>query len=198
MECCSARAWKGSIFFCSKHFQHFKPNNFCKGVDPSKEIGADYSLLYLESYFNMFFHLEARLWIVLLLWPDQPQIKELSDFVSIVMCLSCRLWVCCNTVFLSLTGKVEMERHEHDWSCRSTCRLFHSMYSWNQFYFPLVKKKKKHPVLYMLMPQRRIDKLQFNFLDLSLTKWEGIVRQGCKVKYPICKLKCQHGIKLLQ
>lgn len=39
------------------------------------------------------------------------------------------------------------------------------------------------------------DILQFNTLDLFLTKWDGIVRQGCKIKYPICKLKCQHGLK---
>lgn len=161
-------------------------------------MGADCSLLHLESYFNMFFVLEARLWIMLVLWPDQSRIKELTDFVSIVMCLSCKLWVCCNAIFLSQTGTVEMERNESDWSCRSTCSVFHSRYSWNQFYFPLVKKKKKHPVLYTLTPQRKTDMLQFDFLDLSPTKWEGIVRRGCKVKYPICKLKCQHGIKLLQ
>lgn len=123
------------------------------------------------------------------------KLKSWLIFVSIVMCLSCKLWVCCNTIFLSQTGTVERERNGPDWNCRSTCSLVRAIYSWNQFYFPLVKREKKHPVLCMLTPQRKKDMLQFNFLDLSLTKWEGIVRWGCKVKYPICKLKCQHGIK---
>lgn len=120
-------------------------------------MGADCSLLHLESYFNVFFVLEARLWITLVLWPDQSRIKELTDFVSIVMCLSCKLWVCCNAIFLSQTGTVEMERNEPDWSCRSTCSVFHSRYSWNQFYFPLVKKKKSiQSYIHWLCKERQI------------------------------------------
>lgn len=87
--------------------------------------------------------MKARLWIMLILWPDQSQIKGLADFDSIVMCLSCKLWVCFNTIFLSQTVKVTMGRNEPDWSYRSTCSLLHSRYSWNQFYLPLLKKKKK-------------------------------------------------------
>lgn len=157
----------------------------------------NYLLLHLESYFNVFFVLKARLWIMLILWPDLSQIKGLADFDSIVMCLSYKLCVCFNTIFLSQTSKVKMGRNEPDWSYRSACTLLHSRCSWNQFYFPLLKKKKKHPVLCTLTAQRKRDMVQFDFLGLSLTKWEGIVRRGCKVKYPICKLKCQHGIKLL-
>lgn len=95
----------------------------------------------------MFFVLEARLcewWIVFILWPDQPWVKELADFVSIVLYafLVNSDWACCNNAFLFQTGEVEMERNEPDWSCRSACSLFHSRYSWSQFYFLLVKIKK--------------------------------------------------------
>lgn len=143
----------------------------------------------MESYFSMFFVLEARLWIVLILWPDQPWMKELADFVSIVMCLSCKLWACCNNVLLFQTGEVETERNEPDWSCRSACSLFHSRYSWSQFYFLLVKNKKASSLTYTNSTKKKTDMLQFDFLDLSLIQWEGVVRWGWKDKYPIYKLR---------
>lgn len=58
-----------------------------------------------------------------------------------------------------------------------------------------MKRKKASNLTYTDSTQRDI--LQFNILDLFLTKWDGIVRQGCKIKYPICKLKCQHGLKFV-